>query len=169
MSDNLNIINCPACHNKMTKIYIPELKINIDICLDGCGGIYFDNREMNRFDENKEDISHILETIKDKKFIEVDETETRVCPICGHNMVKHFSSDKHEIEIDECYSCGGIFLDNKELGKIRAEYETEEERDKAVRDDILAVIGPELKDLKEYRPSALKSVLDSIFTKFASM
>ena len=42
----------------------------------------------------------------------------RVCPNCGTKMVKNHSSINADIEVDECYACGGKFLDNGELLKI---------------------------------------------------
>lgn len=119
MTDNLDIINCPACHHAMAKVPFAELGINIDICTEGCGGIYFDNRELEKFDEAHEDITPILENIKDKKFIDVNTEETRICPVCNTKMVKHYNDRRKEVMIDECYNCGGIFLDNQELFKIR--------------------------------------------------
>ena len=69
MSDNKEVITCPACGNYMQKIFMPEAGVNIDICLDGCGGILFDNREFQKFDEPHEKIDEILAAIKDKTFI----------------------------------------------------------------------------------------------------
>lgn len=51
MADTLKALKCPACGKDMEKVFIPNLGINLDICTDGCGGIYFDNREFERFDE----------------------------------------------------------------------------------------------------------------------
>ena len=52
MADTLKELKCPACGKVMEKVFIPSEGINLDICTDGCGGIYFDNREfkllMNR-------------------------------------------------------------------------------------------------------------------------
>ena len=50
MADNLELIECPACGKKMHKIYMPSAGVNLDVCVDGCGCIYFDNREFNKFD-----------------------------------------------------------------------------------------------------------------------
>ena len=129
MADTLKPIKCPACGNTMEKIFIPSAGINLDICTDGCGGIYFDNREFGMFDESNEDISKILEKVQGKKFAKVNEEMTRVCPNCGAKMVKNHSSINQAIEVDDCYSCGGKFLDNSELQKIRQEYQNNDERD----------------------------------------
>ena len=57
MTDNLKKIKCPACGEEMVKIYMPQQGVNLDVCINGCGGIYFDNREFAKFDEESEDIS----------------------------------------------------------------------------------------------------------------
>lgn len=134
MADTLDLINCPACGKKMTKIYLKEQGFNIDICLDGCGGIYLDNREFKKVDEQKEDITPVLEAIKNKTFEKTDEEKTRICPVCGHDMVKNYASVLKKIEIDECYNCGGKFFDHNELLAIRNEFTNEEERIKAFND-----------------------------------
>ncbi len=144
MGDTLQTLKCPACGKEMEKVFIPSEGINLDICTQGCGGIYFDNREFNDFDEKDEDISAILEKINNKNFEKVDTTAERTCPKCGAKMVKNHSSVKQEIEVDECYGCGGKFLDRDELIKIREEYETEEQRSEDVMRYVYKAVGQEL-------------------------
>lgn len=83
MADTLQKIKCPACGREMEKVFIPSEGINLDICTQGCGGIFFDNRELDKFDEKDEDISKILEQIDGKDFIKVSEDSVRICPNCG--------------------------------------------------------------------------------------
>lgn len=169
MADTKQIINCPACGCAMTKIFIPEENINIDICLDGCGGIYFDNRELNKFDERHENIDIILEQIKGKEFKPVDTTQKRICPVCKTPMVKHFMSIKREVEIDDCYACGGKFLDNGELEKIRAQYKDNEERTAVMREVVKETFGFEFEELEEKsfgrKKSVFKRIYDNLFFK----
>lgn len=146
MADTLKILNCPACGKPMEKVFIPTLGINLDICTDGCGGIYFDNREFDEFDEKNEDISIILEKLQGKTFKKVDETLKRHCPNCGNVMVKNYSSIKNKIQVDDCYNCGGKFLDNAELVKIREEYDSNEERDEDILRYVYKQVGQELAD-----------------------
>ena len=115
--DNKSIINCPACGKEMKKIHIKEENIDLDICLDGCGGIFFDNRELDKFDENNNSIAEILYAINNKNFENVDTKAERKCPICGVPMVKLGSLT--EAEIDSCNICGANFLDHGELTKLR--------------------------------------------------
>ncbi len=131
MSDNKNIIKCPACGKEMSKIYIQSVNCNIDICVEGCGGVFFDNREFQKFDEQHENIDEILAQYKDKEYIKQDESLNRICPVCGSVMVKHKTSAKGNVEVDDCYYCGAIFLDYGELQAIRSEYKTEVDRKEA--------------------------------------
>lgn len=145
MADNLKIIKCPACGKEMKKVFMPEQGVNLDVCVDGCGGIYFDNREFKKFDEMHEDIEPLVQAFEGKTYVPVDSSQTRICPVCGMKMVKNYASAKHEVEVDECYGCGGKFLDHSELEKIRAQYATEEERAADVVKELYSKVGVELK------------------------
>ncbi len=118
MPDTKRTVTCPACDKEMTKVFIKEANINVDICLDGCGGILFDNRELERFDEKHENADEIFEAIKEKTFEPANEVEVRICTICDTPMVKQ-GSGIEGVEIDVCNNCGAKFLDNGELKKIR--------------------------------------------------
>ena len=134
MSDTSEVINCPACGKEMTKIFMSEGGVNLDICLNGCGGIFFDNRELKKFDEYTENIEELKKAINNKTFEKTDESQIRICPVCRTNMVKNSVSVKGNIIIDECYNCGAKFFDHGELTKMRNQYATEEER----RQDLLS-------------------------------
>ncbi len=157
MADNFKTIKCPACQKEMHKIFIPSEGINIDVCLDGCGGIYFDNREFKSFDEQHENIDQILKAIEGKEFIKVDETLPRTCPVCGARMVKNFASIKKEVQIDECYACGGKFLDHGELTKIRSQYLTEADRSADTMAYLYETVGVKLKALDAEREELAKN------------
>ncbi len=144
MADNKDVIICPACGCEMEKVFIPDLGINLDVCSKGCGGIWFDNREFKKFDEPHEDITPVVEVLEGKEFKNVDDDKLRICPVCGMNMVKNNASAKHEVTIDECYGCGGKFLDFKELDKIRSQYNTEEERAADAIRELYSLAGVEL-------------------------
>ncbi len=165
MADTKEIINCPACGKPMVKIPIPAENKNLDLCLNGCGGIFFDNREFKKFDEKAESIDEILNAIQGKTFIKVDESQTRICPVCGMKMVKNFASSLHQIQIDECYGCGGKFLDNGELQKIRAQFETEQDRAEAAIKELYNAVGGKLDalDAEWAAAKARRSPLQNLF------
>ena len=134
MSDSYKVLVCPACGKEMKKVFLPELGFHIDICVDGCGGIYFDNRELKKVDEQHEHLDDVITEVEnaDYSHVQIDESAVRICPVCGAKMVKNLTSVNGEITIDECYTCGGKFFDHGELTKFREEYPTEAERSKAV-------------------------------------
>ena len=45
-------MECPACHRVLRSRRIGE--IVVDVCHDGCGGIWFDQGELSKFDEPSE-------------------------------------------------------------------------------------------------------------------
>lgn len=149
MADNFEKIKCPACNNEMKKVFIPTVGINVDVCCDGCGGIYFDNREYYKFDEPHEDADVIFNELANKTLTQIDENAKRICPCCGATMVKNYSSIKRQIQIDECYKCGAKFLDGGELQKIRDEYPSEEARQADFTNRIYALVGKEYELIME--------------------
>ncbi len=163
MADTKRELRCPACGKPMEKVYIEDAKINVDICTDGCGGIYFDNREFDKFNESFEDISKIVEKVENKEFQRVDDTEERTCPVCNAKMVKNTTAMNGEVVVDDCYTCGGKFLDNGELQKIRSEYSTDKERSEAVIACLYKIKGDELARVESaYQNSQHKSALQRL-------
>ncbi|MBQ4646487.1 MAG: zf-TFIIB domain-containing protein [Candidatus Gastranaerophilales bacterium] len=170
MYDNEKIIACPACKKIMKKVYVASAGMSVDICVDGCGGIYFDRNEFKRVDEQHEDITPILNEIENKTFNEVNNDFKRECPDCGAVMTRNYTSANLSIQIDVCYRCGGTFLDNQELQKIRAEFPTEEARNADFAKRLYHIFGQEyearMKDnaqwIKESEKKRRKIIKDSI-------
>lgn len=148
MADNKDEIRCPACNTLMKKIFVSDRNKYVDICVDGCGGILFDNRELQLFDEQAEDVSEIEKELEGKTFLKPDDTIQRTCPVCNAKMIKNYSSIKKEVMIDECYTCGAKFLDNAELEKIRSEYATDAQRTEDVMRHLNAAWGSEILEAK---------------------
>ena len=131
MADSKDILICPACGEKMEKFSISNKAFQIDVCTKGCGGIYFDNRELEHFDEKHENADEIIEILNNCTINKtINDTEKRVCPNCSAIMVKN-GTLKNTCSIDVCYCCGGKFLDHGEFEKIRTDYDTEKERKEA--------------------------------------
>ena len=51
---------------------------------------------------------------------------------------------KRRVLVDECPTSGGHWLDPGEVGTIRTEYVTQEERERAASEDFPEVFGPAL-------------------------
>ncbi len=164
MADNNEvIIKCPACGCDMEKIFMPSAGVNIDVCTNGCGGIYFDNREFKAFDEPHENIAPLEELFKDKEFKQVNENETRYCPVCGNAMIKNYADVNKEVLVDECYSCGGKFLDYGEIKKIRSLNSPEnKQKSKDVFKELYANVGLELLEEKNRKNTITKKIKYSV-------
>lgn len=169
--DSTKILKCPACGEEMEKVFVTSANCNLDICTNGCGGIFFDNREYQKFDEKHESVDEIKKVLEGRTFKEVDKTFKRYCPVCGMKMLKNSTSIKGEIVIDECYSCGGKFLDYQELDAIRNEYETESDRSKDVINYLKANMGDEFEQMHAYskiknQRKEKESLFNRIFSRF---
>jgi uncharacterized protein len=119
--------------------------IALDVCREGCGGIWFDRYELMKVDESRESAGEELLDIERDPAVVVDHTKRLSCPKDpGVMMMRHFSSVKRRVTVDECPSCGGFWLDTGELAAIRSEFETEEERDRAAAQYFSELFDSEL-------------------------
>lgn len=170
MADSTKTLTCPACGKEMEKIYIEKTQCFLDICTEGCGGIFFDNREFKKFDGDRESINEIEKALEGKEFKKVDASYKRTCPVCGMKMMKNSTSIKGEIIVDDCYGCGGKFLDFGELEKISSEYKTEEERSQDVLNYLKANMGSEFDAMHAHQQLSKNkksgNILNNIIDKF---
>jgi Zn-finger nucleic acid-binding protein len=104
---------------------LTELQVGslyVEVCQGGCGGIWFDAFELQRVDEENEAAGEPLLHIQRDERVVVDPSRKRECPRCqGIKLHRHFFSAKRRIEVDECPSCGGYWLDAGELAQVREE------------------------------------------------
>jgi Zn-finger nucleic acid-binding protein len=141
-------MNCPCCGKELKKV-VTEC-VTLDVCDGGCGGIWFDNFELRKFDEPDEDAEAILLSIEKDDTITVYHNERRFCPKCGDViMMRHFYSPRREIEVDECPKCGGCWLDAGELATLRQQYDSEAERRQAADRYFSELFGEKLREMEE--------------------
>jgi len=140
-------MKCPACKNELQKVIVED--VTVDVCKGGCGGIWFDQFELSKFDEPHEATGEELLNIQRDINMSVDHTKRLSCPSCTDTvMMRHFFSVKRKVEVDECPMCGGFWLDCGELGQIRQLYNTEEDRNEAFKQYFDATFGEELAKMK---------------------
>ncbi len=110
---------CPACKKNLVTVTISE--IEIEACMNGCGGIWFDAAEIFRFtasgtaDNGDNNLQKLLEF---KPSPDTENREKLTCMKCGIKMRRHEYREGSGIFVDECYDCGSIWLDGGELGAI---------------------------------------------------
>jgi Zn-finger nucleic acid-binding protein len=125
-------MKCIVCDNKLSPVKAGD--VTLDVCIGGCGGIWFDNFELTKFDEPHEYAAGLLAKVPRKAGLEIDHTRKRKCPKCDDIiMMRHFFSALRRVEVDECPNCGGYWLDAGELALIREEHQSELEREMAVK------------------------------------
>ncbi|HPB68067.1 MAG TPA: zf-TFIIB domain-containing protein [Candidatus Omnitrophota bacterium] len=148
-------MKCPACNRELQKMAVKDL--TVDVCKGGCGGIWFDNFELRKVDEQQEAAGEALLDIPRDKNIKRDASQIKACPKCeGIKMMKHFFSVQRNVEIDECGACGGIWLDYGELGRLRQEYATEDDRKKAAQAYFADVFGGKLATMRAENQAKLE-------------
>lgn len=114
------MIVCPNCGEDMDEVIISGIKI--DYCRKGCRGIWFDNYELDKLDEETEGSGPVLAEILADPLKNVYRSEKLTCPKCNIFMRKRKFGPGVDIDIDNCYSCNSIFLDSGELAAIRKNY-----------------------------------------------
>jgi Zn-finger nucleic acid-binding protein len=124
--------------------------IAVDICKNGCGGLWFDRFELQKVDEPHESAGEGLLEIRAEGNKKTDPSKRRMCPKCeGITMMRHFFSIKKEVQVDECPNCAGFWLDCGELRQIRGQYSSDDERNRAAEEYFDHIFGAELKRMKE--------------------
>lgn len=119
-------MNCPVCGKEMVEEDCGDVKI--DICKDGCKGIWFDWGELSMLDEKNEGVGKALEEALNYPRINDENRPPITCPKCGMKMHSHKYKSSKEVNVDECYGCGGFFLDSGELKQIKDTHMSEQER-----------------------------------------
>jgi len=119
-------MKCPECSKNMIEEDFGGIKI--DVCKDGCKGVWFDWLELKKLDEKAEGSGQAL-----KKTLEAARPNTGKrgkinCPKCQIPMHEHRYQSSKAVIVDECYNCCGFFLDAGELKTIRNTFMNEEER-----------------------------------------
>lgn len=110
-------MKCPSCKKELRQKGAGGM--TLDVCHGGCGGIWFDQGELNRVSALG---SASLHTIWQLKRGPAKLTEPRMCPRCPEQILERkWFSDAKQIEIDQCPICGGIWLDDGEFSRIYKE------------------------------------------------
>lgn len=113
-------MKCPACFNELTEYKFGG--VTVDACAGGCAGIWFDAFELQKVDDQQEVPGHHLLHVQRDPNLQVDFSRRRACPRCeGVKLKRHFFSARKQVEVDHCPNCGGYWLDEGELEKIRTE------------------------------------------------
>ena len=145
-------MDCPACGKGMVEEDFGG--VMVDVCKDGCKGMWFDWGELVRLDETNEGLGKALEEAVNSSRVNDENRGQIACPKCGILMQEHKYQSAKAVSVDECYGCGGFFLDSGEIGEIRENFMSEQERD-VYCEQILEGM-PEYQKMKEDQALAEK-------------
>ena len=113
-------MKCPACSNNLKMWQVGA--IEVDVCDEGCGGVWFDAFELQKAGRARETVAAKLNTVRRDEAVVVDLMAKRGCPRCeGVKLKRHFFSPTTKVHVDQCPSCGGYWLDYGELSLIYQE------------------------------------------------
>ena len=112
-------MKCPVCGKEMVQ---EDFGVQVEVCENGCKGMWFDQGELRRLDEKNKGLGAALEQALRYPRSNDDKRGPITCPRCSLPMHTHKYQRDQEVNVDECYKCGGFFLDSGELTEIRNHY-----------------------------------------------
>jgi Zn-finger nucleic acid-binding protein len=125
-------MQCPACGNAMTEMTVGSVKVNA--CKGGCGGLWFDEWAFKKIEEPEQSAGEDLLNVPQNPAVKVDPEKRRKCPKdTDIVMMRHFWSVDHQVTVDECPKCAGLFLDPGKLADIRNAHENDAQRHAAAK------------------------------------
>lgn len=140
-------MNCPACRSPLEERMVEA--VNLDVCSRGCGGVWFDQFEFRKFDEPHEEAGTELLDLEGASTRPTGGDDRFECPRCDEVVMRrHFFSTKRQVEVDECPSCAGVWLDVGELRDIRSLFASEEARKQAASEYFDDVFGARLRTMR---------------------
>ena len=120
-------MKCPRTGSSLKTVKVGKISVDVS---EQCGGVFFDNLELDKFDEKHEIRGEVLVEHLSQFEAHILDADKRInCPKCEDVvMMRRFYSPKQVLEIDECPNCAGIWLDAGELELLRENFSTESER-----------------------------------------
>jgi len=91
----------------------------VDVCDGGCKGLWFDWLELGKLDHSNQGFGQSLEEALQNPRQPDSNRKNLTCAKCQTSMHRHDYRSNKELVVDECYKCGGFFLDSGELKCIR--------------------------------------------------
>jgi Zn-finger nucleic acid-binding protein len=113
--------------------------------------MWFDNFELKKITDPSEIDSTALLHFDRDDLVLIDYEKRRRCPKCDIIMMRHFFSERREVEVDACPNCNGVWLDPGELTAIRRELRARKDPDEMAKAYFKRVFGD---GLSAQRPRA---------------
>ena len=120
------IATCPACSGTMVEIDLGSC--GVEFCREGCGGLWFDDTELERLDHRGKGLGpKLAEVLAVKRAAAPEESAPRCCPRCQCELIEERHHLRRAVVLDVCEQCLGVFLDGGELAALRGRADTSSE------------------------------------------
>ena len=156
-------MECPVCSKGMIEQDLGGVKV--DVCKDGCKGLWFDWSELVKLDEKNEGFGNALKEALAYQRTNDDNRGQIMCPKCKKTMITHKYQSSKEVNVDECYLCGGFFLDSGELRVIKDTFMSEQE-EKDYMNKILKGVSKYQEAQKDLNKERLRAEAAEKYTRF---
>jgi uncharacterized protein len=110
-------MKCPACQHPLRRFKAGT--VTLDGCDGGCGGIWFDHRELAKVNREYPNPDAQVAELSRNPAVRTHDDDIRKCSKCGVTLEKKLYSLGSGVIMDVCPKCNGIWLDGGELEKIR--------------------------------------------------
>lgn len=158
-------MKCPVDGKEMTA---ENFGVNVEVCESGCKGIWFDHGELQLLDQPGEGLGTALEAALRSPRNNGGQRGQIRCPKCSIPMHAHRFKRDEEVNVDECYGCGGFFLDSGELKEIRDHYMSDEQV-KAYADQLINAVPGYTDAVKNIEKTEAREKAIGKFTQVLTM
>lgn len=120
----------------------------MDVCRDGCAGIWLDRWELRKVDGGQNSEGECLLALPPRSRLAPERVEQRFCPRDLAPLRRHYVCDEFGLEVNSCVVCAGLWIEPGELGRI---YQSRDSGDEATRDVCRALersLGPALESMR---------------------
>lgn len=102
-------MNCPKCLAELGPMVLDNVRL--EFCV-GCRGLWFD-------DEESAFMAELTNDFPNPQSARAEGKPTRyACPHCKRRLEEVRFSPPHQVMLDRCLSCHGVWLDRGELKKV---------------------------------------------------
>jgi Zn-finger nucleic acid-binding protein len=148
-------MKCINCGKNMTTVEAGG--VVVDVCNEGCGGMWFDMLELKRFDEPHEGAGEELLRLEPPYPVQIQHDRRLNCPRCADVvLMRFFFSPRRRVEVEHCPNCGGHWLDAGELRLIRDEALSEAAREAEIEAVLNREFGAQLYAMAAERAEAME-------------
>ena len=112
-------MKCPACRTGSVaqKEIEPGLAVS---CCNSCSGIWI---ARSKYDAWVSKQPRVESTADNKAQLQVNDIpKAKVCPQCGHLLMKYRIGHSLDFQIDNCSTCGGFWFDGNEWQALKAKH-----------------------------------------------